>query len=171
MATLSEVFPCFFLSCKTNARVKPERRGTARTLPNFCVVLFIFFVLFYVFLCCSMYCLFCAVLCIVCVYMRTVLLPPAGYPIAVKYIIYHIFKKRNASYPAYTDNWASAGFPKSGTVLPDYTRSYPIIQRSWTHSMLVSVKKIRRMLFFLLWRCDPTRVMASSFLRFLDHTQ
>jgi len=23
----------------------------------------------------------------------------------------------------------------------------------------------------LLWRCDPTRVMASSFLRFLDHTQ
>jgi len=25
--------------------------------------------------------------------------------------------------------------------------------------------------FFLLWRCDPTLVMASSFLRFLDHTQ
>ena len=25
--------------------------------------------------------------------------------------------------------------------------------------------------FFLLWRCDPTRVMSSSFLRFLDHTQ
>ena len=24
---------------------------------------------------------------------------------------------------------------------------------------------------FLLWRCDPTRVIASSFLRFLDHTQ
>ena len=24
---------------------------------------------------------------------------------------------------------------------------------------------------FLLWRCDPTRVMTSSFLRFLDHTQ
>ena len=23
----------------------------------------------------------------------------------------------------------------------------------------------------LLWRCDPTRVMASSFLMFLDHTQ
>ena len=22
--------------------------------------------------------------------------------------------------------------------------------------------------FFFLWRCDPTRVMASSFLRFLD---
>jgi len=25
--------------------------------------------------------------------------------------------------------------------------------------------------FFFLWRCDPTRVMASSFLRYLDHTQ
>ena len=34
-----------------------------------------------------MYCLFCVVLCIVCVYMCTVLLPPGGYPIAVKYII------------------------------------------------------------------------------------
>jgi len=25
--------------------------------------------------------------------------------------------------------------------------------------------------FSLLWRCDPTRLMASSFLMFLDHTQ
>jgi len=25
--------------------------------------------------------------------------------------------------------------------------------------------------FFLLWRCDPMRVMAFPFLRFLDHTQ
>ena len=25
--------------------------------------------------------------------------------------------------------------------------------------------------FFWLWRCDPTLVLASSFLRFLDHTQ
>ena len=25
--------------------------------------------------------------------------------------------------------------------------------------------------FFFLWRCSPTRAMASSFLRFLDHTQ
>ena len=25
--------------------------------------------------------------------------------------------------------------------------------------------------FFLLWRCDPTRVMTSSFLMFLNHTQ
>ena len=26
-------------------------------------------------------------------------------------------------------------------------------------------------IFFFLWRCDPTRVMGSSFLRFLDHTR
>jgi hypothetical protein len=42
-ATLTEVFPCLFLSCKANARVKPVKMGTARTLPNF--------------LCCSVYCL------------------------------------------------------------------------------------------------------------------
>jgi len=34
---------------------------------------------------------------------------------------------------------------------------------------IVHVKRI--IFYFLLWRCDPTRVMASSFLRFLDHTQ
>ena len=28
-----------------------------------------------------------------------------------------------------------------------------------------------RKVCFFLWRCDPTRVMASLFLRFLDHTQ
>jgi len=33
-ATLTEGFPCFFLSCKVNARIKPETRGTARTLPK-----------------------------------------------------------------------------------------------------------------------------------------
>ena len=26
-------------------------------------------------------------------------------------------------------------------------------------------------IFFFLWRCGPTLAMASSFLRFLDHTQ
>ena len=46
-ATLTEVFPCFFLSCKAKCQ------GKTRTLPNY--------------LCCSMYCLFCVVLCIVCV--------------------------------------------------------------------------------------------------------
>ena len=37
-----------------------------------------------------------------------------------------------------------------------------------------NVKKLRTSLgshWCFFWRCDPTRVMASSFLRFLDHTQ
>jgi len=53
------------------------------------VLLYVFFVLFYVFLC-PFYCLFCDVPCIICVYMCTEQLPPGGYPIAVKYISYHI---------------------------------------------------------------------------------
>jgi len=34
-----------------------------------------------------------------------------------------------------------------------------------------TMKVTNKMHFFFLWRCDPTRVMASSFLMFLDHTQ
>ena len=66
----------------------------ARTLPNFCVVLCIFVLFFVLFvLCRSLYCL--------CVYMCTVLLPPAGYPIAVKYISYHKLVDRSCcSYKA-----------------------------------------------------------------------
>jgi len=58
MTTLTEGFPCFLLSCKANATVKSARWGTARTFPNFCVVLCIF-VLFYVLfvLWRSLYCL------------------------------------------------------------------------------------------------------------------
>ena len=58
-ATLPEVFPCFFLSCKANARVKPAKMGHG---PHSSKI----FVLF-LFLCCSMYSLFCVILCIVCV--------------------------------------------------------------------------------------------------------
>jgi hypothetical protein len=52
-ATPTKVFPCFFVSFKANARVKPAKMGTARTHPKF--------------LFCSAYCLFCVVLCTVCV--------------------------------------------------------------------------------------------------------
>jgi len=52
MAILTEVFPCFFLSCKANARVKLAKTGHGPHSSKF--------------LCCSMYCLFCVVLCIVC---------------------------------------------------------------------------------------------------------
>jgi hypothetical protein len=64
----------------------------------FCVVLLVLCRSMY-FLCCSMY--ICVVLCIVCfvsfsvlfVCMCTELLPPGGYPIAVKYIISSTFKR------------------------------------------------------------------------------
>ena len=54
-ATLKEVFPCFFLSCKANARVKPAKMGHGLdSSQNFCVVL-----------CIDCFVSFC-VLCIVC---------------------------------------------------------------------------------------------------------
>jgi len=39
--------------------------------------------------------------------------------------------------------------------------------RSWSLPQLF----IAILLIFFLWRCNPTRVMASSFFTFLDHTQ
>jgi len=89
MTTPTEVFPCFSLSCKANARIKPAKTGHAPHSSYVVVLLYVFFVLFYVFLC-SMYCFLCDVPCTVGVYMCTVLLPPGGYPIAVKYIISYI---------------------------------------------------------------------------------
>ena len=79
-----------------------------------CIVCFVSFCVLFV-LCHSVYCLFCVILCIVCVYTCTVLLPPGGYPIAVKYIIYvitylyiisyiisHLQKNRNLSESAWS---------------------------------------------------------------------
>jgi hypothetical protein len=105
-ATLTEVFPCFFLSCKANARVKPAKMGHGPHCSKV-FVLFYEYVLFV--LCCSVYCLcvyvYCTVLCCTVLYCTvlyctvlyctvlycTVLLPPGGYPIAVnKYIISYI---------------------------------------------------------------------------------
>ena len=51
-ATLTEFFPCFFLSCNAIARVKPTKTGHGPHSSKF-----LYF---------SMYCLFCVVLCIVC---------------------------------------------------------------------------------------------------------
>jgi hypothetical protein len=50
MTNLTEIFPCFFLSCKANVRVKPTKTGHG---PHSSKLLF-----------CSMY--FCVDLCIVC---------------------------------------------------------------------------------------------------------
>ena len=81
------VFSQLLGKCQGKTRKDGARPALLLIFVFFCVL----FVLFYVFLCCSMYCLFCVVLCIVCVYMCTELLPPGGYPIAIKYIISYLF--------------------------------------------------------------------------------
>jgi magnesium-transporting ATPase (P-type) len=83
MATLTEISPCFFLSCKANARKKPAKTGHGPNSSSFLCSSMYF--------CIVLYCLFCVVLFIVCMYMCTVLLSTGGYTIAFKYIIsYHI---------------------------------------------------------------------------------
>jgi hypothetical protein len=64
MDTLTEVLPCFSLSCKANARVKPAKSGHGQHASKFvvCVVLFVIRVvllltlLFYAFFCVNVYC-------------------------------------------------------------------------------------------------------------------
>ena len=106
MATLTEVFPCFFLSCKANSRVKPAKTGHG---PHSSKCL------------CCMYCWFCVVPCIVCVYMCAVLLPPGGYPIAVKYIISNQYTIQQCT----TD--FTIIFYKLKYVLSDILRKHPTI--------------------------------------------
>jgi len=59
-ATLTEVFPCFFLSCKANARVKPAKTGHGQHSSKFCVVLcivcFVSFCVLFVCKCVLYYC-------------------------------------------------------------------------------------------------------------------
>jgi len=50
-ATITEVFPCFFLSCKANAKVKPAKTGHG---PHSFKIFPLFYVLFV--LCRSVYC-------------------------------------------------------------------------------------------------------------------
>ena len=51
-ATLTEVFPCFFLSCKANARVKLAKTGHDPHSSKIVVLFYVLFVLYR-----SMYCL------------------------------------------------------------------------------------------------------------------
>ena len=78
-STLTEVFSCFFLSCKANARVYLAKTGHGP--PSSLIVLFhvliVFYVLFYVDL--VVHVLF---------VRKCVLLPPGVNPIAVNHIIY-----------------------------------------------------------------------------------
>ena len=78
-STLTEVFPCFFLSCRANARVYLTKTGHGPQ-SSLIVLFHVLIVLFYVLFCvvCVVHVLF---LC------KSVLLPPGVNPIAVKYII------------------------------------------------------------------------------------
>jgi hypothetical protein len=51
-ATLTEVFPCFFLGCKANARVKLAKTGHGPHCSKIVVLFYVLFVLYH-----SMYCL------------------------------------------------------------------------------------------------------------------
>jgi len=57
-----EVFPCFFLSCKANARVKPAKTGHGpHSSELFCCSMYL--------LCCSMYLLCCSMyFCVLCIF-------------------------------------------------------------------------------------------------------
>jgi len=86
---LTEVFPCFFLSCKANARLKLAKTGHgphSSTLVVICVARLLFV-------------LFCVLFVCKCV------LPPGDNPVAVnKYISYHIISRiRAAGNPHGTD--------------------------------------------------------------------
>jgi hypothetical protein len=52
-ANLTEVFPCFFLSCKANARVKPAKMGQGPHSSKIFVLCYVLFVL-----CRSAFCFF-----------------------------------------------------------------------------------------------------------------
>jgi len=52
-ATLTEVFPCFFLSCKANARVKPAKTGHGLHSSKIFVLFYVLFVSFCVLFVCK----------------------------------------------------------------------------------------------------------------------
>ena len=104
MTTLTEVFPCFFLSCKANARVKLAKTGHCPHSPTLVIcVVRLLFVLFYVLFVCK------------CV------LPPGDNPIAVnKYIIiiYHTHLHSETTLLSSTSARSQRTF-KQRSVVPD----------------------------------------------------
>ena len=90
-STLTEGFPCFFLSCKANARVYLAKTGHGPHSSS--IVLFHVLILLF----CVLFCVDCVVhVLFVC---KCVLLPPGVNPIAVKQIIsHHIISYRIVSY-------------------------------------------------------------------------
>ena len=72
----------------------------------------------------------------------------------------------------------SLPFPPKDYILPkridlDLLQIKTTARVHWWLVTLIVSERPRRYTFIYIsfWRCDPTRVIASSFLRFLDHTQ
>jgi len=64
-ATLTEVFPCFYFSCKANARVKPAKKEHGPHSSQFFVLFYVLFVLFRsVYLCVYVYVCVCVCVCV-----------------------------------------------------------------------------------------------------------
>ena len=53
----------------------------------------------------------------------------------------------------------------------EHVIKYSYLQTKGLAGVLGEKQGYLQTFFFPLWRCSPTRAMASSFLRFLDHTQ
>jgi len=64
----------------------------------------------------------------------------------------------------------NAEMAPSNTTRWNSIRSIPTLCL-WLSTHFIQLYTFKYQYFFFLWRCDPTRVMASSYLRFLDHTQ
>jgi hypothetical protein len=70
----------------------------------------------------------------------------------------------------------SSAFRKKDTLIYICVFSFPTLSKASRIIYLLMtrlwVKRVAgNSAIFFLWRCDPTRLMASSFLRFLNHTQ
>ena len=90
LLTLTEVFPCFFLSCKANARVKLAKTGHGTHSSKLVVICVVLLFVFYCYLCCSMNCL-CKCVLYYCPRVTTQL-QLTNIIYLIIYIIYHIYR-------------------------------------------------------------------------------
>jgi len=89
-----------------------------------------------------MYCLFCDVLCIVCVYMCTELLPPGGYPIAVKYIISYRIISYKSTPSSILGNSIPLSWPKQSLQSCQLTKIFFLKPEKLFHSSISKRSKV-----------------------------